>query len=236
MAEPSVATVFGYFSHILAVAVKARKIPANPARDVRLTTGEYEAERQVATPVQFLRAAMRLHVSFGRTGFMLALMNGYAGAGWSELVGLRPHDYDEADRAVPTRTPLLEAGGRFEMAKKPKTPAGKRSIQLPPFVDSLYTDLIKSCQSDYLFTGSQGGLVRRANFRTSHWRPAWDGDPGCGQTWMRRPILPGFTFHEAGTPIGPGLPRTSFPKSLVRRGWDTRCREWDGCTSTSRPA
>jgi hypothetical protein len=65
---------------------------------------------------------------------VLALMNGYTGARWSELAGLRAHDYDEINHAVPIRTPLLEVRGRFETAKKPKTPAGKRSIQLPPFL------------------------------------------------------------------------------------------------------
>jgi hypothetical protein len=34
----------------LAIAVKARKMPANPARDVRVTTGEYETERHVGRP------------------------------------------------------------------------------------------------------------------------------------------------------------------------------------------
>ncbi|WP_304450662.1 tyrosine-type recombinase/integrase [Nocardiopsis sp. YSL2] len=196
LAEASVATVFGYFSHILAVAVKARKTPANPARDVRVTTGEYEPERQVATPVQFLRAAVRLHASFGRVGFVLALMNGYTGARWSELVGLRPHDYDEVNHAVPIRTPLLEVSGKFETAKKTKTPAGKRSIELPPFLDALYTDLIEACESDYLFTGPKGGLMRRRNFQVGLWRPAWNGDPRSDQAWLRRPLLPGFTFHE----------------------------------------
>ena len=28
----------------------------------------------------------------------------------------------------------------------------------------------------YLFTGPQGGLLRRGNFRQSFWGPAWDGN------------------------------------------------------------
>lgn len=44
------------------------------------TAGEYEADRQVATPVQFLRAALRLNDSFGFSGFVLALTDGYTGA------------------------------------------------------------------------------------------------------------------------------------------------------------
>jgi integrase len=191
-----VASVFAYFSRVLEVAVKARKIPANPARGVRVTSGEYTAERQVATPAQFLRAAMRLHETFGRAGFVLALMNGYTGARWSELVVLRTHDYDEINHAIPVRTPLREVAGKLETAKSPKTPAGKRWIQLPPFLDGLYTDLIGSCEGDHLFTGPQGGLLRRGNFRARFWRPAWDGVPDSDQARVRRPVLPGFTFNE----------------------------------------
>lgn len=196
LAEPSVASVFAYFSRLLEVAVKARRIPANPARGVRVTSGEYEAERQVATPAQFLRAALRLHETFGRAGFVLALMNGYTGARWSELVALRPHDYDEINHAVPVRTPLREVGGKLESAPSPKTPAGKRWIQLPPFLDALYTELIEECAEDYLFSGPRGGLLRRGNFRARFWRPAWDGDPRSGEARWRRPLLPGFTFNE----------------------------------------
>lgn len=69
-------------------------------------------------------------------------------------------------------------------------------MQLPPFLDALYTDLIDACDHEYLFTGSQGGLMRRDTFRKRFWRPAWDGKPSHPETWMRRPILAGFTFHE----------------------------------------
>lgn len=196
LAEPSVLSVFAFFSRILESATKARKIPANPARGVRVSSGAYEAEHQVATPAQFLRAAVRLHETFGHAGLVLTLMNGYTGARWSELVVLRPHDYDEINHAFPVRTPLRETAGKLEIAEKAKTPVGKRWVQLPPFLDALYTDLIESCEHEYLFTGPRGGLLRRGNFRGRFWRPAWDGQPTHPQAWLRRPILPGFTFHE----------------------------------------
>lgn len=198
LTEPSVASIFAYFSRILEVAVKDRKIPANPARGVRVTSGEYVGERQVATPAQSLRAAMRLHHTFGYRGLVLALMNAYTGARWSELVVLRPHDYDEVNRAIPVRTPLREVAGAMEVAKKPKTPAGKRWVQLPPFLDRLYTQLIQVCEHEYLFTGPQGGLLRRGNFRQRFWRPAWDGMPVSELSWLRGPLLAGITFNEAG--------------------------------------
>ena len=93
LTEPSVASIFAYFFRLLEVVVKARKIPATPARGVRVSSGEYEAGLQVVIPVQFLRAVLRLQESFGQVGFVLVLMNGYTGARWSELVALRPHDH-----------------------------------------------------------------------------------------------------------------------------------------------
>jgi len=137
LSEPSVASVFASFSKVMEAAAKSRKIPANPARGVRITSGEYEPQHQVATPVRTLRAAMRLGKSFGHAGFVLTLLNFYTGARWSEQVGLGPHDYDELRRAIAVRTPLTEAGGHLHRRKRTKTPAGKRWVQLPAFLHTL---------------------------------------------------------------------------------------------------
>ena len=128
LAEPTVASVYAMFSTVMNVAVRARKIPASPGQGIRVTSGEYEADRQVATPVQYLRAALRLNDSFGFSGFVLALMDGYTGARWSELVGLQPHEYDEVNRAIRVIEPLAEAQGQLVKAKRPKSPASKRWV------------------------------------------------------------------------------------------------------------
>lgn len=59
-ADPTIATIFATFSTILNVAVRARLIPANPCFGIRVTSGKFATERLVASPVQVLRAAMRL--------------------------------------------------------------------------------------------------------------------------------------------------------------------------------
>lgn len=199
LAEPTVVSIFYYFSHILEEAVRARKIPGNPARMVKVTSGGYEPERQVATPVQVLRASMRLRESFSQFAMVLTLLNSYTGMRWSEQIGLYVYDYDELKHAVPVRTPLTETSrGKFYVASKTKTPTSKRWIQLPPFLDALYGDLRASRAEGPLFIGSRGGWLRRGNFRTEYWRPAWDGVPGHEKTWMRQPLVEGITFHEAG--------------------------------------
>jgi len=123
-------------------------------------------------------------------------MDGYTGARWSELVALEPHEYDEVNRAVPVRAPLRESGGRMSKAKRPKTPAGKRWLHLPGFLNAVYTDLVVDSEEGLMFTGSRGGMLRRGNFRSRFWRPAWDGDARSTLAWLRSPILPGFTFNE----------------------------------------
>ena len=141
---------------------------------------------------------MRLGHTFGHAGFVLTLMAHYTGARWSELVVLQPHDYDEVNHAIPVRTPLREVNGVLEVAQKRKTPASERWIQLPPFLELLYTDLIEGCEHPYLFTGPQGGLLRRGNFRQRFWRPAWDGNHASELPGLRPALWPGVTFIAAG--------------------------------------
>ncbi|TDB85610.1 hypothetical protein E1264_20675 [Actinomadura sp. KC216] len=197
LAESTVASVFASFSTIMNVAVRARKIPASPCQGIRVTIGQGGPEHQVATPVQVLRAALRIYDSFGYRGFVLALMNGYTGARWSELVGQQPHEYDEINKAIRIAEPLAEARGRLVKAERPKTPASRRWVRLPPFLADLYEPLLEQAEHSYVFVGDKGGLLRRSHFARRFWRPAWDGDPDHPDPDRRRaPVLRGFTFHE----------------------------------------
>ncbi|WP_315987570.1 tyrosine-type recombinase/integrase [Actinomadura sp. HBU206391] len=82
-------------------------------------------------------------------------------------------------------------------AQRTKTPAGKRWVQLPPFLAELYEALLDDCQTAFVFVGEKGGTLRRSNFGRRFWRPAWDGDLEHTDPAGRiPPILPGFTFHE----------------------------------------
>jgi integrase len=197
LAEPTVASIFALFSTIMNAAVRARKIPVSPCHGIRVTTGDYETERQVATPVEFVRAALRMHDLMGYQGFVLTLMNGYTGARWSELISQKPNQYDEVNRQIPVRRPIREARGQIEEAPRPKSPASKRWIQLPPFLASLYETLLADCRHGRAFTGARGAVLRRGNFTRRFWRPVWDGDPDNPDPDKRTaPVLAGFTFHE----------------------------------------
>ncbi len=224
-AESSVASYFALFSTILNAAVRARMIPANPCSGVRVSSGEFDTERLVATPAQALRAAMRLYeLGLGKSGFVLCLMDFYTGARWGELVGQQRHEYDSERRGIEIRTPLKEVAGKVykggrksddhhaDGRQRPptrrgnsrpkkgrtKTPAGTRFVALPPGIAVLYEELMDSHREPFVLCTPEGYPWRRSNFRIRFWRPAWDGVEldDAGAGERRPPILPTFTFHE----------------------------------------
>ncbi|MFC0107962.1 tyrosine-type recombinase/integrase [Kibdelosporangium aridum] len=222
-AESTVASVFASFSTVLNAAVRARLIPASPCSGIRVTSGEYAPERLVASPVQGLRAAMRLYESgLGLSGFVLCLADLYTGCRWSELAGQQKHEYDEINKAIGVLAPLKEVGGvlkkygktileteiptpppgrqRGAAARKgrTKTPAGTRWVQLPPSIAVFYELLMDSHRHPFVFTTPEGRPWRRSNFRQRYWRPAWDGvSPDDSTAKDHVPaVLPWFTFHE----------------------------------------
>lgn len=220
-AESTVSSIFATFSTFLNAAVRARIIPASPCSGIRVTTGEYAPERLVASPVQALRAAMRLYeAGLGLGGFTLCLADVYTGARWGELAGQQRHEYDELKKAIGIQAPLKEVGGtikkygkaiaeteatvaaappsrrrRGAMARRgrTKTPAGTRWVQLPPSIAVFYEMLVDSHTYPFVFTTPEGHPWRRSNFRQRYWRPAWDGVHADDHVPA---ILPWFTFHE----------------------------------------
>ena len=160
-AESTVSSIFATFSTFLNAAVRARIIPASPCSGIRVTSGEYAPERLVASPVQALRAGMRLYESgLGLGGFTLCLVDVYTGGRWGELAGQQRHEYDAQKKAIGIQAPLKEAGGvlkkhgkaigetdavastppsrrrRGAAARKGRTetPAGTRWVELPPSI------------------------------------------------------------------------------------------------------
>lgn len=201
--ESSVASYFGCFSTIMTAAVRARVIPANPCSGVRVTNGDWESEKYVATPLQLLRASMRLYENeLGLSGMMLGLLDGYTGGRWGELAGQTPAEYDAFRQAIAVFEPLKEVDGRLlksgadvtdrvapsldpgsrrprriKRNARTKSPAGERWVQLPPTIAVMYELLLatRPAGSSIVFTSLQGKPWYRSNFRQRFWRPAWDG-------------------------------------------------------------
>jgi integrase len=86
---------------------------------------------------------------------------------------------------------LHEVGGHLSLGP-PKTPAAVRDILLPPFLVDLLSEHLASHDHKHVFTGRDGGLLRRSSFHRRTWRPALDGNPAKNIA----PILPGMHFHD----------------------------------------
>jgi hypothetical protein len=208
-AESTVSSFFATFSTFLNAAVRARIIPASPCSGIRVTSGEYALERLVASPVQALRAAMRLHESgLGLGGFSLCLVDVYTGARWGELVGQQRHEYDAQKKAIGIQAPLKEVGGvlkkygraiaetavavpvpwsprrRGATARKgrTKTPAGTRWVELPPSIAVFYELLLDSHAHPFVFVTPEGHPVAAVEL------PAAVLAPCLGRHSRRQPV------------------------------------------------
>lgn len=99
----------------------------------------------------------------------------------------------------PDQGALHEVGGRLEVGP-PKTLASARTVHLPPFLVELLTDHRTSCQDGrFVFTGVDGGLLRRSNFRRRTWHPAVAGDPAR--------MIEALLARWPATPLGATAPR-----------------------------
>lgn len=212
-AQQTVSSIFSVFSSILSAAARARMIPANPSSGVRVAGQQQACDRLIATPVQALRAAMRVaDLGLGLRGFTLCVLNLYTGARWSELVGQQRHEYDPVRKAITIRHPLRETAGKVSKPSQEggagpdtsrvrrrrrktttatKTPAGARTVVLAPSIAELYERALDSHDHEFVLCTARGRPWRRSNFTQRYWRPAWDGSDGDWQ-----PLLPEFTFHE----------------------------------------
>jgi integrase len=129
---------------------------------------------------------------------VLIITAAYTGLRWGELAGLQWDHVDLRSGEIvvdPGVGALHEIGGRLELGP-PKTPASVRTIHLPPFLVELLAQLRhRRPDTEFVFTGADGGLHRRSNFRRRVWIPALTGRDdatACG----RPPIQPGMHFHD----------------------------------------
>lgn len=262
--DSTVSSVFATFSTVMRAAARARMIPTNPCAGIRVTSGEFEVGRLVASPVQVLRAAMRLYRSgLGLRGFVLGVMDAYTGGRWGELAGQQRHEYDSECRAIAIWQPLKEVSGKLfkggvevvsdgrglEVARsgrpkakkgRTKTPAGTRTVELPAGVAVLYEELLDSHPHPFVLCTPEGMPWRRSNFRQRFWRPAWDGhnpDQPYADDHVP-PILRWFTFHEGRHTHATWLTEDGIPEIArrARLGQKMRgiARIYDHVTPTMR--
>jgi len=164
-------------------------IAANPCRKLRLNSGN-QPERPHAQPWQVARIADRCCDSDRN----LIVTAAYTGLRWGELAGLRWPNTRLGDGLIKVDAKigaLHEIGGRLELGP-PKTPASVRTVHLPEFLVKILLEHRSYTDHEHVFTGVDGGLLRRSNFRRRIWLPAVAGHPRRG--WA--PLFPGLHFHD----------------------------------------
>lgn len=185
----TVANIATILSMIMREAVEEDLIDKSPCR--KLGIGAEPRDEGIAiTPTQLQRITQRLH----RHDQVLVITAAYTGMRWGELTGLQWHNVN-LDTATITidkdKGALHETAGRLELGP-PKTPSSARTLHLPPFLVGLLRLHAGHQHHEHVFTGRDGRLLRRYNFRKRVWRPAVAGD----DTRKWEPLVPKMTFHD----------------------------------------
>ncbi|MEU0469157.1 tyrosine-type recombinase/integrase [Amycolatopsis sp. NPDC006131] len=191
LADKTVQDILVLFSMILGEAVDEGLIGANPCRKLRITFDD-RPERPHASSDEVDALAGRMTPDAG----LMTITDAYTGMRWGELAGLQwIRTYLDEDPRIeidPNFGALHEVRGRLELGP-PKTPASVRTIHLPPFLTDLLRDhRERNPDARFVFTGANGGLHRRSNFRRRVWLPALAGDEDRG--WA--PLNQGMHFHD----------------------------------------
>lgn len=194
---------------ILGEAVDEGLIGANPCRKLRISF-EDRPERPHAATAEVDALAGRMSPDVG----LMTITDASTGLRWGELAGLQwirsyldddtPHiDID------PKFGALHEVRGRLELGP-PKTPASVRTVHLPPFLaDELRAHRDRNPDARLVFTGVNGGLHRRSNFRRRFWLLALARDKKKG--WS--PLNQELHFHDLRHTHETGRSRTTCPGS-----------------------
>lgn len=156
-------------SQVLDLAVKARRIPHNPAKGVELPAMPGQAER----PMRALdeRQVWALAAAAGDARLSVLVL-AWCGLRFGELAGLRVRHFDTLRRELRIETALSEVNGKLVEAS-PKTKASVRAVPVPVWlVEELSPLLGSKGPDDYLLTAPDGGPLRLGNWRRRVFDPA----------------------------------------------------------------
>jgi integrase len=160
-------------SKILAQAVRAGRISANPCDGVRLPRIERE-EMRFLTVKQVEMLADCISPRYRA----LVLLGAYGGLRIGELAGLRRGRVDILRNRVEVAEIVVELKGHLTFGQ-PKTRAGRRSVTLPrPVVDVLSDHIAEYTPAKpdaFVFPAPNGGPLRVPAWRRRHWQPAVTG-------------------------------------------------------------
>jgi integrase len=167
----TVSNVHALLSSILSDAVTDRIIDRNPAVGAMPQLPDSKTEEMVfLSPVEF--AVLLEQIQGWREKALVQMLAG-TGLRWSEATALQVHDLDlDVRQAVDVRRAWKRRGSTFILGS-PKTNRSRRSLGLShELVMALAPLTAGRDPGEFLFTTTQGHVVRHNNFFNRVWKPA----------------------------------------------------------------
>lgn len=229
---------------VLATAEDDQLIRQNPCR-VRGGGQENTPERPMVATSLVLELADAIATPYRP----MVLLAGFAGLRTGESLGLRRCDVDLLHAEVHVRRQAQEIAGRGRVVLAPKSEAGRRSVALPAVVVASIGEHLAAFAGPEaeapLFTGPEGGALRRATFSRA-WRAAVaaTGAPvGLRPHDLRHHAatlaarMPGITTRELMARIGHASPRAALIYQHATRERDQAVASFlDDVVAASTPA
>lgn len=155
---------FQLASGVLEAAVRARRLPRNPAAGVKLPA-IVKVERRFLTVDEIQALADAIDPRYR----LLVLLGAYAGLRLGELAALKVSSFGIGYRTLTITETLTDVRGVLEIGP-PKTRASIRTVALPAFLsDDLATMVVNE---QLLFPAPAGGPIRVSTWRRRFWAPA----------------------------------------------------------------
>ena len=168
LASATIRQCYRILKAVMDEAVDHKLIAESPCRKIALPRADRQ-EHLYLEPAQVGRLAAAIDPAFRALIYSAA----YLGCRWGELVGLKRQNLNLLQHRVRIVGTLEEVGGRApRYVEETKTRSGRRTLTIPSFLcEILGTHLSLVPESEFVFVGREGGLLRRNNFRRRHWKP-----------------------------------------------------------------
>lgn len=166
-AASTIRQVYRVLSMMLALAVRDRRIPVNPAEGVRLP-------RAAKKEQIFLTHAQVEELAMACPGYELFIrVLAYTGLRWGEATALQVRHLDLMRRRFQVKRTAIDHGREVGYGT-PKTHQ-ERSVPIPrSLVDALAVAVAGKSPEDLVFTSPTGLPLRNHNFRARVFKPAAD--------------------------------------------------------------
>jgi integrase len=161
---------YSVFRKVMGDAVADERIVKSPCREIALPQDK-RLDIKVLTAEEVAKLAAAMPV-WCRSFVWVAA---YTGLRWSEMLGLRRRDIDLLHRRINVTRQIVEVGSEFRGFDKPKTDAGTRSIDLPPFLCGIIEDQLKRAQpgpDGLVFVNTRKHSPHVSSFSSQTWKKA----------------------------------------------------------------